>query len=63
LVSLSTSERSSRCQAAYRKGDAGDHRAVWRGRDDTGVAVASCVYFARLETAGDAAMRKMVMIK
>jgi C1A family cysteine protease len=43
--------------------DAGEHRAVWRGRDDAGAAVASGVYFARLETAGEADMRKMVMLK
>jgi C1A family cysteine protease len=41
----------------------GEHRAVWRGVDDRGRQVASGVYFARLEAAGEADMRKMVMLK
>ncbi|MBN1824721.1 MAG: hypothetical protein JW958_00560 [Candidatus Eisenbacteria bacterium] len=42
---------------------AGDHEAVWDGRDDRGRDVAAGVYFCRLD-AGDARMsRKMVLLR
>ncbi len=64
-VRLTVHDLSGRVVATLIDGsrEAGDHRAVWRGRDDTGAAVASGVYFARLEAAGRADMRKMVMLK
>jgi hypothetical protein len=43
--------------------DAGYHVAVWDGRDGRGEAVASGVYFARMEAEGFEASAKMVLIK
>jgi hypothetical protein len=42
---------------------AGSHTAVWDGRDSKGRAVASGVYFARIESNGRVAARKMVLAK
>ncbi len=42
---------------------AGDHEAVWNGRDDSGRPAASGVYFYRLHTDGFAETRKMVLLK
>ena len=42
---------------------AGSHSAVWRGRDDTGRAVASGTYFYRLEAGGANETRRMVMVR
>lgn len=41
----------------------GQHQAIWNGRDDKNCGVASGVYFIRLETAGKASMRKMLLMK
>ncbi len=41
----------------------GIHHAVWQGRDDTGRAVSSGVYFARIITATGAVVKKIAMIK
>jgi len=43
--------------------DAGRHGAVWNGRDAHGRAVASGVYFCRLETETGAFSRKMMLMK
>jgi hypothetical protein len=40
-----------------------EYRVTWDGRDDDGRAVASGVYFARLEAAGFAQTRKMVLLR
>jgi len=41
----------------------GLHRVSWSGRDNQGQSVASGVYFYRLETAGFADSRRMVLLK
>jgi len=43
--------------------DAGEHKAVWNGRDAAGRQLGSGVYFVRLEAAGFVSTRKMVMVK
>jgi hypothetical protein len=43
--------------------EAGYHVAVWDGRDDRGEAVASGVYFARMEAEGFEDSAKMVLLK
>ncbi|MBN2171337.1 MAG: S8 family serine peptidase [Candidatus Krumholzibacteriota bacterium] len=42
---------------------AGEHAAVWDGRDAAGRPVASGVYLARLEAAGASATRRLVLLK
>jgi hypothetical protein len=42
---------------------AGPHTAVWKGRDDDGRAVASGVYFYRLQTDHFTESRKMVLLR
>jgi hypothetical protein len=42
---------------------AGEHRAIWGGRDDAGRDVASGVYFYRVEIGDYRAERKMVLLK
>jgi len=42
---------------------AGRHDAVWRGRDQTGRAVAAGVYLYRLRSEGFSASRQMVLVK
>lgn len=42
---------------------AGEHRAVWDGRDDTGHAVSSGVYLIRMQTPTGQVVRKVMMIK
>jgi hypothetical protein len=41
----------------------GSHSLVWNGKDDNGVAVASGVYFYRLQTDGKTLSRKMLLLK
>jgi hypothetical protein len=41
----------------------GRHEVVWDGRDASGNAVASGVYFARLATEDDAALRKVLVVR
>lgn len=43
--------------------DAGYHAATWDGRDDRGEAVASGVYFCRMEAEGFEEAAKMVLLK
>lgn len=43
--------------------DAGRHSAVWDGLDDSGRAVASGVYFSRLETGGQIVHGRMVLVR
>ncbi len=42
---------------------AGTHSVTWNGRDETGRAVSSGVYFYRLNTAGQTLSRKMLLIR
>jgi flagellar hook assembly protein FlgD len=42
--------------------DAGEHFVVWDGRDSRGRSVASGIYFARLSTGDDSAVRKVVRL-
>lgn len=42
---------------------AGTHNVVWNGRDNSGNAVSSGVYFYRLQAAGKALQKKMLLIK
>jgi len=42
---------------------AGDHLVLWDGRDDAGHALASGVYFYRLEADGRALSKKMLLLK
>ncbi len=41
----------------------GVHRAVWHGKDDTGRAVSSGVYFARITTKNGTVVKKVAMVK
>jgi len=41
----------------------GSHRLEWNGQDDHGNTAPSGVYFARLESAGKASVRKMVLLR
>ncbi|MBT4992849.1 MAG: T9SS type A sorting domain-containing protein, partial [Candidatus Marinimicrobia bacterium] len=41
----------------------GYHSVIWHGRDDTGKAVASGVYFIVLESGGYHAVQKILMLK
>jgi hypothetical protein len=42
---------------------AGVHHVPWNGRDEDGRAVASGVYFYRLEVGGEALTKRMVLLK
>jgi hypothetical protein len=42
---------------------AGNHSVVWNGRDHRGAGVASGVYFYRLDAAGTALTRRMLLLK
>ena len=42
---------------------AGDHVAIWDGRDETGQSAAGGVYLYRLEAAGRSATGKMALLK
>jgi flagellar hook assembly protein FlgD len=41
----------------------GEHSVVWDGRDDTGKAVGSGVYFYRMTSGEYSSVRKMILIK
>ncbi len=43
--------------------DKGDHSVVWHGEDDYGKAVSSGVYLYRIEAAGRATTRKMLLLQ
>jgi len=43
--------------------EAGQHDAVWDGRDDRGQALPAGVYFARLEAGGESVVRKVVLLR
>ncbi len=43
--------------------DAGAYSAVWDGRNERGAAVASGIYFYRMETEGFSATKKLVMLR
>ncbi len=42
---------------------AGEHSAVWNGRDDSGASAAAGVYFARLTAGDETAVTKMVLAR
>ncbi len=42
---------------------AGRHRAHWDARDERGAAVAAGVYLSRLQHAGGAQMRRLLLVK
>ena len=42
---------------------AGEHAALWDGRDDEGRRVAFGAYFCRLESGGRTVVRRMVLLK
>ena len=42
---------------------AGAHNTIWNGRDSRGMAVASGVYFYRLQGMPEVGARKMVLLK
>lgn len=46
-----------------RQVDAGRHRVVWDGRDQSGQRVPPGVYFIRLEAAGDGVTKKIVVVE
>ena len=46
-----------------RRMDAGTHRALWDGTDETGRTVASGVYFLRLDACGQTRQRKAVLLR
>ena len=54
-------ERVATLESAMR--GAGEHSVVWDGRDDSGESVASGVYLYRLTAGGQAASRKMLLLK
>jgi hypothetical protein len=62
---LAVYDVSGRLVAVLAEGvhEAGEHEAVWNGRDAAGRQLGSGVYFVRLETAGFVSTRKMVMVK
>ena len=43
--------------------EAGSHEVRWNGRDDSGRAVASGTYFARLSVAGEPSVRPLVLVR
>ncbi|MFH1598604.1 MAG: C25 family cysteine peptidase [Patescibacteria group bacterium] len=51
------------CNLVDEEQEAGQQAAVWQGRDNHGRAVASGVYFYRLETGQQCSSRKMVLLK
>lgn len=61
LVAVDVSGRRVRRLAAGWL-EAGAHRVRWDGRDDAGRALASGVYFLRLETAAGSAVRRVSLI-
>jgi flagellar hook assembly protein FlgD len=42
---------------------AGEHRVVWNGADQTGLPVASGIYFVRLSAGSQVDTRKIVLLK
>lgn len=65
-VSLRVFDTSGRRVATLLEGaarEAGQHRLTWPGRDDAGNAVASGVYFYRLEAGEFRDVKKMVLLK
>jgi hypothetical protein len=51
------------CKLADAELAAGEHRVAWRGRDEQGRAVASGIYFSRLQTPDAAAIDRVVLLR
>ncbi len=64
-VSLRIFDAAGRLVRELAAGDrpAGTHRAIWNGRDASGAAVSSGIYFYRLEAGAFSETRKMVLLK
>jgi hypothetical protein len=62
LVIYDVTGREVRSLVDGRRG-AGEHAAVWDGRDGDGARVGSGIYFYRMEAAGMIAVQKMVLLK
>jgi hypothetical protein len=64
-VELSVYDVAGRRVATLVEGEveAGSHAAVWNGTTDSGEAVATGVYFARLSAAGETRTQKMILLK
>jgi hypothetical protein len=64
-VSLAVFDQQGRRVRTLADGElaAGEHPFTWDGRDDGGRAVASALYFVRLETGGRAISRRLVVVR
>ena len=64
-MSLRIYDSAGRLVRTLRTGvmDAGPHSITWNGVDDAGQPVASGVYLARLESAGQSDSRKLLLAK
>ncbi len=64
-VSLAVFDQQGRRVRTLADGElaAGEHPFAWDGRDDGGRAVASALYFVRLETGGRAISRRLVVVR
>jgi hypothetical protein len=64
-VSLKVYNLRGQCVHTLAEGpmDAGAHRVVWPGVDGSGEALASGVYFCRLEAGGGTLTRKLLLVK
>lgn len=65
FVRLAVMDVTGRVVATLRSGfePAGMHTAVWAGREESGTAAASGIYFLRIEAAGEVRTKKVVLTK
>jgi hypothetical protein len=64
-VELAVFDVRGRRIATLRRGRlaAGEHRVIWHGRDDAGLAAAAGIYYARLAVAGGARTATMTLVR